>query len=179
MTFADVAMAILSGGATGILGAGLQFVGNYFKDRQEKKYQLELRRLDMDSMKLEAELKLNIAEQEAEAKIALAEQHAFEKSFDNDRATYSPAGSLPPGASWLLVGIDFIRGLIRPVITLWFIYLLAKLNAQLFTLTGGISSLPATVIEGLFQNVILSTLYIATTVILWWFGSRPQKTKVK
>lgn len=176
--FADVAGAILTGGATGILGAGLQFVGNYFKDKQDKKHQLEMKRLEMDSMKLEADLALSRAQQEAEATMALAEQHAFEKSFDNDRATYTPA-NVDPRATWFLVCIDFIRGLVRPLITLWFVYLLAKLNEQLTAVTGGVSTLPASVIEDLAKNVILTTLYIATTVILWWFGSRPQKTKAK
>jgi hypothetical protein len=176
--FADVAGAILTGGATGILGAGLQFVGNYFKERRDQKHQLELRKLDMDSMKLEAELKLQTAQQEAEASMALAEQHAFEKSFDNDKATYTPT-NVDPRAAWFLVSIDFIRGLVRPLITLWFVYLLADLQAQVFKLTGGISALPSKVIEDLFNNIVLNILYIATTVILWWFGSRPQKTKSK
>jgi hypothetical protein len=176
--FADAMGAILSGGATGIFGAGLQFVGNYFKDKQDKKHQVEMRKIDMDSMKLEAELKLSVAQQEAEASMALAEQHAFEKSFDNDRATYTPA-NVDPRATWFLVSIDFIRGLVRPLITLWFVYLLADLQAQVFKLTGGLQTLPATALEELFNNIILTILYIATTVILWWFGSRPQKTKAK
>lgn len=177
--FADAIGAILTGGATGIAGAGLQFLGNYFKDKQDKKHQLEMRKLEMDSMKLEADLALSKSQQEAEATMALAEQHAFEKSFDNDRATYTPANGVDPRATWFLVCIDFIRGLVRPLITLWFVYLLADLQAQVFRLTGGLETLPATALEQLFNNIILTILYIATTVILWWFGSRPQKTKVK
>lgn len=177
--FADAVGAIMTGGVTGLAGAGLQFLGNYFKDKQDKKHQLEMRKLEMDSMKLEAELALSKAQQEAEASMAIAEQHAFEKSFDNDRATYTPANGVDPRATWFLVCIDFIRGLVRPLITLWFVYLLADLQAQVFKLTGGLEKMPAIAIEQLFNNIILTILYISTTVVLWWFGSRSQKMKSK
>lgn len=178
-TFADVGAAILSGGATGLLGAGLQVVGNYFTDRQKNKHELALRKVEMDSMKMEAELALGKAQQEAQAAMAVAEQQSFDKSLLADKATYVPE-SADPRIAWVLVWIDFLRGLIRPAITVWMAYLLVKLQNDLQKHTGGLQSLPVTAIEDLYNNVILTTLYIITTVILWWFGTRaPQNLKKK
>ena len=176
--FADALGAILSGGVTGLAGSGLQFLGGYFKEKRDQKHQLALRALDMDSMKLESQLALSKTEAEGEISKDLATQHAFEKSFEMDRATYTPVNA-DPRTAWILVSIDAIRGLVRPAITLWMCYLLIRLHLDLQKYGGGMQNLSPSAVEDLWSNVTLTILYIATTVILWWFGSRPQKLAAK
>lgn len=171
MNWADALGAVFTGGLTGILGSGLQFLGKYFSDRQDHKFQLEMRKVDMESTKLEAELAVRRAEQEAAATMALAEQASFDKSFDNDKATYS--SNVTGMAQWVLVSVDAIRGLVRPVLTLWLCYLTGRVYAQTMALTGGIKSFDIAQLYIMLDNVINSILYIGSTVILWWFGTRP------
>lgn len=169
--FSDAAGAVLSGGVTGLLGSGLQVVGQYFTKKQDNAHDEKMRELDMKSMTLEAELKLKQAEQEADAARAIAEQHSFDASFGNDKATYATG----PVTGWMqnvLAVVDAVRGVIRPAITMWMCWQLWRIYTELYTLIGGFKGYSPVYIFTLMNDVVYTVLYVATTVILWWFGSR-------
>ena len=75
--------------------------------------------------------------------------------------------------------VDFIRGLMRPAITL---YLIALTSWVSYTLYDLIVQLGAADFDGyeaivLWRQVIDMVLYLTATAITWWFGSRPASRK--
>lgn len=158
--------ALLGGGATGLLGS----IGTAVIEHKNLKLKLDhkerMARVETDQMRLEGEYAVKVAEteaegqarvaaSEAEAARAVAEGKALEASYEHDKASY--------GIRW----IDAIRGLVRPVMTL---YLSAVVTMIYLDIEGAIAEQDLG--PALVENVILGVLYVWATVTLWWFGSR-------
>ena len=150
----DSIMAVLSGGATGLLGTVVSAGTEYFQARQRHAHEIELRRVEMEMMKTEAASAERVAAIERESEQMRAEHAALEASY---RAATT---RMSTGDSRWLVAVDVIRGLTRPVLTWGFVALAAVIY---FTLS------PHSDIRG---QVIDTVLYLTTTCVLWWFGAR-------
>ncbi len=149
----DFLVSILTGGATGLLGTILSFGTAYFKEKQKHAQEIELRRLDMEQARAEAEAASVRAKIEAEAATEQAELGALAASYKEAATRWSD------GDSRWLVAVDVIRGLIRPVLTLIFV---ALTGAVYFTTQDA----------ALRVRAVETVLYLATTCVLWWFGAR-------
>jgi hypothetical protein len=169
--------AIVSGGATGLLGALVTTWGELAKVKEINRHEETMRRQDHEIAKTEAEGKLAIAKTEGEAAIGVAEAQTLSASYQHDRATYA-TGELTPRQRWLMVLVDFARGMIRPGETLYFTGLLTYLTFVAVSLLARLSpeQLEATAAD-LVSQVFLVVLYLTTTVILWWFGARQKVFK--
>ena len=150
--------AILSGGATGLLGTAISGAIGYFERRQQHRQEVELRRLDLEMTQAEAASAERVAAIEAESASAAAELRAIEESHRQAAARWSTGDS-----AWLL-GVDVVRGLIRPVLTLGFLALGAAIYFHL----------PAPPVADVAGRMVDTVLYLATTTTLWWFGTRPK-----
>ena len=155
--------SILTGGATGLLGTVISAGIGIFERRQRHQEELALRQLDLDVTRAEAASAERVAAVEAESADAEAGWRAFEASHRTAVARWSRGDS-----AWL-VAVDVIRGLIRPVLTVGFLALAAVIY---FTL-------PAPVIppEGIAARMVDTVLYLTTTTVLWWFGTRPKRSQ--
>ncbi len=151
----DALLSILTGGATGLLGTGLSFVADYFQTRQRHAQEMDLRRLDLQIAQTEAASAEKVAAIEAEAERDQAEWSALEASYKEAAKRWSR------GDSRWIVFVDVVRGLTRPWLTNFFVFLT---GAIYFTLAAGDASLRGRIVE--------TVLYLATTCVLWWFGSR-------
>ena len=155
----DALAAILTGGATGLLGTVISFGADFLKRRQAHAQELDLRRLDMEIARIEATGAERAAAIEAEAAENAAAWGALEASYGEARQRFSRRGD----SGWL-VAVDVVRGLMRPVLTLGSLAFVAAVYW----------SLGATDIETLDirPRIVDTGLYIATTCVLWWFGTR-------
>lgn len=175
---------VMSGGATGLLGVLLQ---RYF-DLQNKKQDIEalklnlansveLSKMESDRARLRAETDIQVAETDADAKVLVA-------SYEHDEAKYIDKESLrKPGKIsaliMLMMGfVDFLRGALRPGMTIYLCFLVSAMFAWVKNLADqyGIVMTPDQVIS-LITQIIATILYVFTTVTLWWFGTRPPKGK--
>ena len=152
----DLIGALLTGGATGLLGTAMTTVSDYFERRARHREAVEQGRLDVELARIEAEsaerrgaLALETAEVEAETR-------ALEASYADARQRLSA-----PGEGGGIVAVDVVRGLTRPLIT----WLLVVLVAAIYW-----TSLPGE--TDLRERIIATVLYLATTCIVWWFGGR-------
>lgn len=150
--------AILTGGATGLLGTLLTTGMAYFERGQQHQQELELRRLDLEMVQAEAASVERIAAIDAESRESAAAWGAFEASHRAATVRWSTGDS-----AWL-VAVDVVRGLIRPVLTVSFLALAAMIYFHLPMIP------PAEVAVRLIDTI----LYLATTTTLWWFGTRPK-----
>ncbi len=154
----DALTALLTGGATGLLGTAVSAVTAFVQARQRHAQEVELRRLDMETARFEADSAARVAAVEAEGARAAAAWAAMEASHSAAARRWSR------GDSHWLVAVDVVRGLMRPAITLGAVALVAAIY---FTLGGSDVEL-----LDIRPRIVDTVLYIATTCVLWWFGAR-------
>ncbi len=154
----DALLTILTGGATGLLGAALSFITDFLTSRQRHLQELALRRLDMEMARVEAASVAHAAAIAAEDARDAAAWRAVEASHRHAGRRWSRGDS-----AWL-VTVDVVRGLLRPVLTVGFIALVGVIYFNL-----GASEME---ILDIRPRIIDTVLYLATTCVLWWFGAR-------
>jgi hypothetical protein len=191
MGFLDVlgaAGSILTGGATGLLGVVFQRVFDAWNKKQELDklraqwdHDLKMKEADAAIMREEWAQRTKIAEVEGATAASVAADGAFAKSFETEPKSYS-AGMLAPGglahaAGWLLmVTLDAVRGIVRPGLTLYLCWIATKMyEEQRAVLAVLDASADAAVMSGVYAHIVNTLLYLFTTCVLWWFGTRSKQ----
>ena len=167
MIVSEIFTTLIAGGATGILGTGLSAAFSFFKSRQQNKLALEMRAIDLDEMRLEGELHAKAIGLQLEVTQIEAQNRALLDSYKGERTFISKGMDLTPAQQWVVVFIDLIRGLMRPAITVFFLLLMYKVHSE--------NALPQS--EEIM--IIKSIIYMTTTSVLWWFGSRQLEKHVR
>jgi len=167
--------SLLSGGATGIIGSIVTNISDYFEQRRKNQHQLKLRELDIQEMEKEYEWRAKITEQKTETKVQ-------EISYDHDSRSYTSGMQLKSG--WLkapLVFVDFIRGMVRPALTIFLIVLVWMTfnKVQGVIDSAGMEALNPDKAMSIYAGVIDMILYLASTAVTWWFGTRPRSQQRK
>jgi len=160
-----------SGGLGAIVGA----VGSYFAKKEERKLLAEKHKYNL------ADRELDLREQAAEQSHAvdMADKKMAQTSLEGDIAV--DVGEL---AGWSesikndaksvgIMAVDAIRGLMRPLITTYLLIIVSILGWKLNTIVGGLESLPTAEVFALYHELIMSTVFLMTVSVTWWFGSRP------
>jgi len=183
----SIVTGVLSGGATGLIGVALQQWGESRKRaadlemvRIQHAQALDLRKLDQDQQiklaSLDATSAERLADIDAMARADAAASTDFQASFAHDRATYSSEATQQHSraARWLMAGVDALRGIIRPGVTLYSLGLLTALAVWLHDLWArGQIALPPDQQHRLALEIVGTITYLATTTTVWWFGVRP------
>lgn len=169
---------IFAGGATGLLGVIFQ----RFSDYQNKKLdlQLEKQRMDNELEKRKIDIliadkewagRLSVARAEGEASMQVAETNAFSHSLWQEPDRYSTATKLTSNQQWLMVILDALRGVVRPFLTIYLCALTTYVWFQVKMLMGTTHIEEEAALE-VWKMVVGQILYLTTTVVLWWFGTR-------
>ena len=158
-TLFNLGVSVLTGGATGLLGTALSAVVDYFQARQRHAQELDLRRLDIEIAKTEADGAERVAAIEVEGEREAAEWNALEASYREAGARMSR-----PGDGFLMRFVDFVRGMTRPALT----WCLLGLVGAIYFLLGATDKHAA----ALQPRIVETVLYLATAAVLWWFGQR-------
>lgn len=170
--------SIFSGGATGIIGVIAQRFADYKNkqldmqlEAQRQANALALKDADAKIMAQEWAAKTQVAQIETAGATDVADAQAFAASYQLEPKRYSSEASLTPGQNWLMVVLDFCRGIVRPALT---IYLCALVTIVYFLARDKVRAEDLTSTEALelLKLIIGTILYVWTTVTLWWFGSR-------
>lgn len=112
------------GGIFGVLAKGLSAFINYKQTRQNHNHELELRKLDLQEARIEAEGIRFTADKEAETDQVMAAYESTESAREHDVQRWSTDKS-----NNSLIRLDVLRGSVRPVIiyylsvlatTMWF-----------------------------------------------------------
>ena len=158
-TLFNLGASVLTGGATGLLGTAISAVVDFFQSRQRHSQELDLRRLDIELAKAEAEGAAAHAAIEARSARERAEWEALEASYREASRRWSR-----PGEGRLMQFVDAVRGLTRPALT-WSLF--GLVGAIYFLL--GASDFAAL---SLRPRIVETVLYLFTAAMLWWFGAR-------
>ena len=156
----DLLMGVLSGGVTGLIGTVISGGMKFFENKQKHGHELAIMDMEIKQMHVEAEIARDVAELDMESKDRTAAWSALEASYKESTSRMSTGDS-----QWLVM-VDVVRGLMRPVITLG---LLLGIGVIYFTV-GANATLP----DGtpMTVNIIQTVLFVGTTAVLWWFGTR-------
>ena len=166
---------LTSTGAGGIIGV----VGSWLTKREERKnIQLQFERdvkmaeIRKDEAKIEADHELALADKQieraqVEGSVAVdqAEVEAFTQGLKEQSKTYG------------IKAVDGIRGLMRPLITVYLLVIATLLTLKINQLVGGLDSLEMSELKGIYDNVINQMLFLTATAVTWWFGSRPSSQR--
>lgn len=155
---------LMFGGLTGLIGG----IAQKFADYKTKKLELEMIQKKTESEIALRKVDAEIMAQEWAARTKVAEietaSEDFKASF-NEPKLYSEKVTPNEKQGWLLVFVDFLRGFVRPALTLY----LCAIITVLYLRTDGGKVDP--------QSIVDTILYLATLSVSWWFGSRTGKQK--
>lgn len=187
--------SIISGGATGLLGIIIQ----RFFDMKSKSQDLELLAInnahalamadkEIERTTAEWNARKDIATEEVRGRIEEADrvvqQHEAdaaaviqEASYEADKATYLTPGVLRSKSrmvTWTMALVDATRGLIRPVLTAFLVWVAFAMYLDMQAILAKYGhELPIAVAQELTLQVMSTLLYLATVAVVWWFGTRP------
>lgn len=175
MSILDLLGSVLSGGATGLLGSVITHVVDYKAKKLELDGQLALRKADADIMAAEWAARTRVADITSEAAKETADAAAFGKSFDMEPKAYSSGVAPTKFEGLILVGLDALRAIVRPGLTIYLCVLTTYLYWDAHKLVG--TSLSSADAVALVNKIINTITYLYTTCVLWWFGTRNAKKK--
>jgi len=194
----DIVAAVSTGGLSTIAGGLFGFVGSWLQKKQE----LEVLKLQYADKKSEREhefqtmqyeasseqelerIKGAIAKELAEERTKMvetsAEYSALEKSYSNDKRSWSNnvklTGLWRNLGNFTLICVDVFRGIIRPAITTYAMFFLTYMFIKF---QGSITKLTQDQIFQLLLCVMNASLFITTKSVVWWYGSRGKNISIK
>lgn len=177
--------SVFSGGVTGLLGVVFQRFFDHQKNKLDLKakeidyaHQREMRKEDREMMLLEYDQRIKLQDSVNEGKENEADSKAFATSFTMEPKQYSAGQKMTPAQGWVLVVLDLLRGLVRPGLTIYLcaITTLIYLEARALIKLYGIMFTADKVVD-IHQTIVNTILYLTTTCVLWWFGTRNKGTQ--
>lgn len=176
--------SIFSGGATGLVGVAIQRWADYKNrqldiqiERERRETEIAKRRADAEIMREEYAGKLKVAQEEGATARDVAESQAFAETLLKEPERYSQ-GKFTTGQQWILVLLDAFRGSVRPALTIYLCalttYVWVQVRAELEN-----QDISGDAALGVWRMVVGNILYLTTTVVLWWFGTRNRQQQPK
>lgn len=171
-------LAIVSGGATGLLGVVAQRLFDHWKLKQENDrlalvhaHELAMKKADAEIMMQEWSQRVKVVEVEAAGKEAQADAQAFAVSLQNEPKRYSEGVKVGKFGAIMLVLADVLRAVVRPGLTFY----LAWISTELYRASEKImqeAGAHISTLAALHQQIVLTLLYLFVTCVTWWFGTR-------
>lgn len=179
----ELITSLFGGGLTGLIGSVVSRIFDYktkqleiTANQQKFAHDLAMRKADAEIMAQEWAARTRVAEVETAGREAVADAQAFAESF-KEPPRYSAGATLTPAQTWLLVILDFTRGMVRPGLTIYLCVITTMVYLQARWLLGpGIKSDDSVQI---LNKIIAMILYLTTTCVLWWFGTRSKQAPPK
>lgn len=171
--------SLFSGASLGIIGSAVSKVADLVKRHQDRKHELALKRLDLEMMDKEHAYLERRAEMEGEVRLEESADGLVAASLRADRATYSAGHEMGAWAVGLLVLVDFVRGMIRPLLTVFLIWLVWDTRAEVMGVlhATGFEGMSPERALGLYGMLLELIIFLTSTCVTWWFGSRPERRK--
>jgi hypothetical protein len=180
----------ISGGGLGVIGGLIGTALTAWSEIAKRKADLEILRENNKATQLLAAQdqahQLALAQQTAASQERMADIQAaarsvenasldFRASHDSDRATFSAPAAQEKSrlARWLMVTVDFCRGMIRPAATIYSLVLYTMLLAWVRDMVQRSQVvMTATLAEKIMLEVVFTGTAIITCTVTWWFGVR-------
>lgn len=173
-------VGILGGGVTGLIGSVTQRVFEYKTkkldiDLQKEKFanDVALKKADAEIMAQEWASRTKVADIEASARVEVEDAKAFSAALTSEPKVYHE-GPLSNKQNWVMVCLDFCRGIIRPALTVYLCFITTVIYIKAARLLKGDVILPGMAYD-LVNQIIQTILYLTSSCVLFWFGTRNSK----
>lgn len=174
----DAVLSIFGGGVTGLIGVIVQRYTEYKTKQLEAEmakdkmaHEIDLKHIDAEIMQQEWASRTKVAEVEAAAKEDVADSASFSVALTSEPKRYSDETKMTKNQEWLFVMLDFTRGAVRPALTIYLCGITTVIYVQSKTLLGNLAITPDQAYT-LTSQIIETVLYLTTTCVLFWFGTR-------
>ncbi len=190
-----IGMDVLLGGVTGLVGNVITSVMNYKTLKMKNAHEAKMVTLETEAMKQEAQMQIAVTRTEVEGAVELADSNAYMESIKvGNKAMFSDKWidkifsvegkmgrffAVPAGVT-LALGfgfVDWLRGFIRPGITIYFTGLATLITFYAWDIIQkhGVDAMTADEAIGIYNQSTSIILYLTTTIVCWWFGDRSSK----
>ncbi len=163
--------------ASSALGSLFGLIGGAIDKYQERKlnemkfkHELAMREVDAKILAQEWAARTKVAEVESAGREAVEDSKAFAESFRTEPQRYSEGVTPTAAQGWLLVILDFVRGVTRPGLTLYLCALTTLVYWEARRLMG--PGMTPEMAIGVLGQIISTILFLSTTCVTWWFGTR-------
>lgn len=171
MDLMTIISTIGSGGLTGVIGSGITAYSEYKNKQMDLDHIASMKRLDLEALDKEIARDVRISETEAETERWKSQDDLMEASYLSAELDTRNAGS-----NWFWVLIEGWRRAIRPLATTYAMVILTVLTIAIYDLYNSHGLSPdVQYVNDLLEHLIFMSIYLATTIILWWFGTRKAK----
>lgn len=182
-------ISVLLGGVTGIAGNLVTEAFGIWKVKLEHEQEriraesrLKEREADLREMEAEHRIKVEEGRIRNEGLQIEADGRAFEASHLSDAASYLAAytGKLK-FVQIMLAIVDAMRGVVRPALTgylAWEVHALRS-EVQAVLLQANLMAMSADKALAVYNDAVQMTLFLASTAVTWWFGSRSRAPQGK
>lgn len=176
----DLLMGVVSGGMTGILGGGLQLLFTWLNFKAETEKMRVQNQLEIDKINARSSARVKVMEGQEhieEVKAIAASQESFNRSYLDGVPAPRGSGfwaSLIRGGIYTMMGfVEFLRALIRPILTLYLVGATTAIFLILHKLLTAIDfAFDPSVVAQLYAQTVATILYLTVTCISWWFVTR-------
>ncbi len=164
------------GGALGVLGNFLKSKSEIKIKQLDHEHEKEIKTIDIRAAESDARIKLQLQSLKNSGDIAAAELAAARDQIAADSAIVKSSHDMD-AAKYGGGFVDFARGIMRPFITIYLLVIMSYIGYELNLLVGGMDSMGAENLFTIYRDLINSIVFLATTAVTWWFGSRPTNKK--
>jgi hypothetical protein len=174
------------GTLTGLIGNAITSYVNYKHQKLKNDHDIKMAELDQQAIRLEAEMNVKIENAKTEGQILLAEMDAvkqsyksleqslFEKSYMQKLWDWPYTKWLAALISYLFASVDYLKHMIRPVLTIYLIGASTWITIicyKLLQLTMG-DAVTVQDAYNLFHMIVMTLIYLCTSTVSWWFSDR-------
>ena len=184
---ANILTSIIGGGLTGLIGNALTSFTSYKMQKLKNDHDAKMAELDMQTIRLEAEMQVKITAAETGGKIELADMDALKTSLKDTQKplfqeSYMEKLTKSPWTAWIgailsfLFGmVDFLKHIARPALTYYLMGVSTWITIvawQTLETTTGTTPLTTAEAYGLFDKIITIMVYLTVSCVSWWFADR-------
>ena len=169
--------SIFGGGLTGLIGSVTSKIYEFKTKKleielQKDKYanEIALKKVDAEIMAQEWAARTKVAEVEAEAKVDIEDSKAFNTALTSEPQRYAQ-GDLTHTQNWLMIILDLFRGIIRPSLTVYLCAITTVIYIKANHILNSNLVLPSMAYD-LVTQIVNTILYLTTSCVLFWFGTR-------
>jgi len=174
MSLLGSVVSLFTGGVTGLLGVVVQRGFDIANKAQDIKlasinndHAIKMKETDGKLMAQEWAARTQVVSIESDAKKDVAESEAFKESMWKEPDRYSK-----PSDSKALVALDFIRGIIRPGLTIYLCAIVTLMYLEMRAMIAMKDVMLSVDVFSVYELIVNTVLYLFTTVVLWYFGTR-------
>ncbi len=175
----------LLGVVTGFLGNIVTSFTNLKAQKLKNAHDLSMLTAQTEATIKEAEANIRITETQIAGEVEKAESAAYLQSIKESTTETSNklvekllSGNKVSQAigillTFLLGFVDFIKGAVRPGLTIYLVALTTVITAQAWEIMGAHQeALSAIEAKALYMEVINIVIYLTVSTVTWWFGDR-------